>query len=274
MTFYHRFLEYSVIPVLKGAEKDHKDTDGAIRMMAIVNAMDGPKKTLSDIFSDLMNGIVEASNDNTLCSSTEELLEAFETYNKEVEHNVANVADGKRIVGSMDAVSLYPSLKANRSAEIVKEVIMNCNVKFNNINFEELGIYLRTNLPRQYIQEEGYDDILPIRVTSKSNGKRKGNPDYKNNEDALYDYVEDLEALFNQSYVENVENDDDEMDDEITDNNPGTMVGIKYLNNKLHEEESAMKISKSNDEKGTYDESAIDTSVYEEDGISDGNAIG
>ena len=58
------------IPTLKGTEKDHKVTENkVVKMRPIVNAMDGPKKNISDIFSDIGAAIVESNNDGFLCFS-------------------------------------------------------------------------------------------------------------------------------------------------------------------------------------------------------------
>merc|ERR1711954_630276 len=70
------------IAVLKGAEKDHKESVGKIRMRPIENAMDGPIKNISEVYSDVLLGIVKSKNTGVLCSSTEELLEKFESDNK------------------------------------------------------------------------------------------------------------------------------------------------------------------------------------------------
>ena len=72
------------VPVLRGAEKDHKSSEGNIKMRPIENAMDGPKKTISDIFSDIGAAIVEANSNDVVCSSTEEIIESFEKYKKRV----------------------------------------------------------------------------------------------------------------------------------------------------------------------------------------------
>ena len=40
------------LPIMKGAEKDHKKYNGTIKMRPMLNAMDGPKKNISDIFND------------------------------------------------------------------------------------------------------------------------------------------------------------------------------------------------------------------------------
>ena len=67
------------LPVLKGNEKDHKST---IKMRPLMNTMDGPKKNISDNFSDILEAVVDDLDDGTLCSSSEELIESFENYNK------------------------------------------------------------------------------------------------------------------------------------------------------------------------------------------------
>ena len=84
------------LPHLKGNEKDHKKK---LEMRPLVNAMDGPKKTVSDIYSDVIAGVVEADNDGTLCSSTEELLATFEAYNNNKVESVEGENKKKKIIG-------------------------------------------------------------------------------------------------------------------------------------------------------------------------------
>ena len=55
-------------------------------MRPIVNAMDGPKRILSDIFSDIGNAVIESSKSDVVCYSTEELLESFEAFNTELDY--------------------------------------------------------------------------------------------------------------------------------------------------------------------------------------------
>ena len=45
-------------------------------MRPVLDAMEGAKKTLCDVYSDVINGIIEAKH--------EELLATFEEYNKEI----------------------------------------------------------------------------------------------------------------------------------------------------------------------------------------------
>ena len=94
------------ISVLKGKEKDHKiSDDGSIKMRPVLDAMEGPKKTICDIYSDIIHGIIESKDDDVLCYSTEELLAAIEEYNDKIERT-GEVPQQKRIIGSMDA-NLY-----------------------------------------------------------------------------------------------------------------------------------------------------------------------
>merc|ERR1711954_455170 len=99
------------IPVLKGAEKDHKANNGNIKMRPIENAMDGPKKTISDIFSDIGAAIVEANSNDVVCLSTEESIESFKKYNQKCEKENMNDDNGRNksenSIGSMDAVYLF-----------------------------------------------------------------------------------------------------------------------------------------------------------------------
>ena len=175
---------------MSGADKDHKETKDNLKMRPIVNAMDGPKKTISDIFSDVITAVAESNSDGILCSSTEELLEAFEAYNNTVNNNAE---DGeKRIIGSMDAVALCSSLDAKKSAEIIKEVIRS-EIIFENVDLHELGIYPRKNLGHKYIIGNGFDDILPKKEKKSHRTKDKEDREDKDN---MYDYVESLEYLF------------------------------------------------------------------------------
>ena len=64
----------------------------------------------------------------------------------------------------MDAKSLYTSLTADRTAQIIKEEVINSKIKFENVDIKELGICLRKNLGKQYVEENGYGDLLPKKI--------------------------------------------------------------------------------------------------------------
>ena len=199
------------VPVLKGAEKDHKENEKSIKMRPIVNAMDGPKKNISDLFSDIVTPVIASKKNDIICYSTEELLESFENYNnRRVDSN--DESSSEYIIGSMDATSLYPSLEADKSAAIVIEEVMNSNVVFENIDIKELGMYLRKHLPQKYIKEKGIDEMLPIRISGR---QKVNNKDKKNNEDEddKYQFVESVRTLYNEDVDDEqiVDVDDDEI---------------------------------------------------------------
>merc|ERR1711954_423000 len=125
------------LPVLEGKEKDHKKSEN-IKMRQTVNSMNGPKKNTSDIYSDVLLGIVKARDRGVLCSSTEELIEAFVENNKK-DKNYMDNEKRKRIISSMDAVSLFTNSEAERCADIVREETVRSKVIFNYIDLHELG---------------------------------------------------------------------------------------------------------------------------------------
>ena len=63
-------------------DKDHKKEE-TVQMRPIVNAMVGAKKTLSEMFSEVLENVLEVEEDDTICRSTEELICTFEKYNNE-----------------------------------------------------------------------------------------------------------------------------------------------------------------------------------------------
>ena len=146
------------LPILSGQEKDHKNSD-TIKMRPTVNSMDGPKKNISDNYSDILVGIVKARDKGVLCSSTEELLESFEENNSKREK--ASKSAGERVIGSMDAVSLFTKLEANRSADIVREETLKSKIKFQNVDTHEIGIYLRKNMSNEETKRKDLEHILP-----------------------------------------------------------------------------------------------------------------
>ena len=135
---------------------------------------------MSEIFSDAITPVVESRNNGILCYSTEELLEVLESFNN-CKENPSNQNLPRRVVGSMDAISLYPSLEVERSAEIIKEEVMKSDVIFDNIDNHELGIYLKKNLSDEYIHMNKYENLLPTKVK----GEDEDDYEHENVDDIL-----------------------------------------------------------------------------------------
>merc|ERR1712081_88955 len=86
-----------------------------------------------------------------------------------------------------------------RSSAIIKYEALNTKVKYENIDEFELGMYLRKNLTIEYINENGYDDILPKKVNDKT--EERENREKEKDEDP-YKYIEDIEELFDNDQIE------------------------------------------------------------------------
>ena len=114
----------------------------------------------------------ETESNEVLCQSTQELLKAFEKYNVDIdkEEKGTETTQDNYIIGSMEAVALYPSLRADKFAEIIREEAINSKVIFENVEVFELDRYLRIFLPDEYIKEKGHDKWLPTKV-----GRKQGN---------------------------------------------------------------------------------------------------
>ena len=65
--------------------------------------------------------------------------------------------------GSLDVVSLYPSLDQEGSATAVEEFVMNNGVTTDGIDIRAAQIYLCSNLSESQIKSEGLSKLLPKR---------------------------------------------------------------------------------------------------------------
>ena len=121
---------------------------------------------------------------DTICKSTAEMLSSFEAYNETVTDDNIKI---KKIVGSMDAVALYPSIKADESAEIIRNEVIQTNVTFEGLDMDEVGKFLRKNLTQTEIDDKGLTEIIPTKNKNIKNKKVK----YKN-KDQVNGYDESL----------------------------------------------------------------------------------
>ena len=132
-------------------------------MRPLFNGMVGAKKSLSSMSSEVLVNILEIDS-RKICKSTEEMIYSMEKCNKEKENEND---DKKIIIGSMDVVSLYPRIKAERAAEIVKDAIKKSRVVFEGIDIDALGKYLRTYSTTEELEKAGFADIIPTKPGKK-----------------------------------------------------------------------------------------------------------
>ena len=111
-------------------------------------------KRLSHLISILLTDVYVG--EETVCSSTEELLAEVEKLNREG-------IDASDIIGSMDVEALYPSLDIDFTIEKVCEVLLNSSVEYEGINYKELGLYLSLVKTDEELQQMGLHMVCPKR---------------------------------------------------------------------------------------------------------------
>ena len=100
--------------------------------------------------------------------STDEVLCQLEQVEKKLrEDGVTNT-----MVGSLDVVSLYPSLDQEGSALAVEKFVMECGVQTAGIDYRAAQVFLCSNLDETQVKAEGLTSILPGCL--KTRGNRPG----------------------------------------------------------------------------------------------------
>ena len=95
-----------------------------------------------------------------MCYSTEELLAEVGKLNHEG-------IDDLDIVGSMDVEALYPSLDIDFTIEKVCEVLYESTVKYEGLNYKELGLYLSLMKNDDELRAMGLFDACPKRKSRR-----------------------------------------------------------------------------------------------------------
>ena len=111
--------------------------------------------------------ILKEVNDEqeTTCDSTEDMIAAIE------KANVEHIDNEEKIVGSMDVKALYPSLDIGFTTEVVCEEFFNSEVKVENMDYAEVGLYLKLNRSDEYIRDSNLEEVCPKR--KYKNGRPK-----------------------------------------------------------------------------------------------------
>lgn len=119
---------------------------------------------------EVLENFLDIINEDTICGNTEEIINTFEKYNSKVENETRkNTKLVSKIVGFMDAMSLYPSIVAERAATIVKNEIIGSYVKFEGLDIDEIGKYLRKNMSQKEIDYRKLSEVIPTKKRNKPN---------------------------------------------------------------------------------------------------------
>jgi len=91
---------------------------------------------------------------STTCDSSEEMIAEIERINREG-------LDDDFILGSADVKALYPSLDIPFTIEIVSKMFLDSGVIIENVDYEELGIYISLNKTEQEIKNMSMESWCP-----------------------------------------------------------------------------------------------------------------
>ena len=69
----------------------------------------------------------------------------------------------KYVVGSMDMKSLYPSLDIGHTIEVVCEMFKSSETNLEEIDINEVGLYLALSMSQEEINRAGIADYCPKR---------------------------------------------------------------------------------------------------------------
>jgi hypothetical protein len=154
-------------PALCGVRKDHKPAvEGGPPVRPICSAREAPNSRIGHFLSLAINNVADLLDSKSECRSTEEMIEAFEKINKELEEVPQSRKFG---IISMDVKALYPSMTIKRSKKIVKKMIIKSGIEYEQVDWKELSRYLAVFMTMEEILEDGLEKVIPKR---KKTGNR------------------------------------------------------------------------------------------------------
>ena len=131
------------IPIIHGTSKDHKpvaDPNIGPEIRPIMGASVGPNTGLAQIGCEFLKAILANYPNPGEVKSTEEMLNAFSVYNDSREQCLTNpTLESKlprKVIGSMDIKSFYPSVKPEKVALVVRHMWNKSNIKVDNVDID------------------------------------------------------------------------------------------------------------------------------------------
>merc|ERR1711954_234440 len=154
----------SIIPQMSCAAKDHKPLPetGVPETRPMCNASASMNQRISDMVSDILGYLFQADNNNVEVTSTEDFLSRIEDLNQQIREGKVN--GDQLMVGSLDVEALYPSIDVNRAAEIVKERVMESELRLEGIDWRWMLIYMTLTMTPHEKVDNRVQGILPRRV--------------------------------------------------------------------------------------------------------------
>ena len=161
----HNFIsENNEIPPLYGLRKDHKDVPAGEEekgppQRPVCGAVVASNYSLSHFISTILQPVIQQAKHP--CNSTEDMLSRVREINETV--NLDNC-----VIGSMDVKALYPSIDIDFATEKCVDMITESDTSFDNINTDELGLYLALTVDKDELARA---DLTKYSATRKRTGK-------------------------------------------------------------------------------------------------------
>ena len=152
-------------PTLYIYRKDHKQFEDRIKGPPV-----RPLCDVSDSYGHKLSyflcTILKEVNDEqvTICDSTEDMVAAINNANN------GKKVNGNSVIGSMDVKALYPSLDIEFTIDIICDEFYKSDITIQDVDYEEIGLYLSLNRNEKYLKEKGIEEYCPKRKSK--NGRR------------------------------------------------------------------------------------------------------
>ena len=164
--------EKGPIPVLRGTSKDHKQAinpEVGPDLRPIMGAHKGPNVGLAQLGCHFLKAILKQAEDTSEVKSTEEMLCKMQMYNKNREKQIlelkskgANITS-KKVVGSTDINSFYPSANPAKVALVCKLMWNKAQIDVKNVEIKKLSLYLAKEIENKKIEFSGLGAVIPTR---------------------------------------------------------------------------------------------------------------
>ena len=141
--------------------KDHKPSEDQTKgppTRPVCGASAAYNRKLAHFISMILRPIWQ--QEETVCTNTEEVMAAFNDVNTK---DITNTLT----VGSADVKALYPSLDINHTAEIVANEFYESEYTIEDIDTNELSLYLVLNMSAQDITNNNLDNYCHKRKTNR-----------------------------------------------------------------------------------------------------------
>ena len=100
-------------------------------------------------------------NAHTVCQSTEDMIAAINKTNSQ--HELGK----NTIVGSLDVKALYPSLDIDYTVQVVSNEFYDSGIEIENMDYEELGLYLALNLKSEELRLKHLETVCPVKKSRR-----------------------------------------------------------------------------------------------------------